>query len=179
MMIQFSQWLKIQRLSLFLYLAFSVFLLVYALGFLSDVYIFYTYGSDELENFYHYMQGINSGLLWKAILVIVFALVLFVLELNKYPAGLFTLIVVVFIAAIGLVISANSFIELMEARQQYTVLDLSPLNRYIERETIRYRYSTTIFDFGLVVYTLMFFSSLFMAATVTRNAIKVTVKEKP
>ena len=173
---QIPQWLKIQRLSLFFFLASGVALLIYALGFISDVYLFYAYGNKGLVDFYREMQGINAGLLWKAVLIIVFALVLFLLQLDKHPAGLITLIVTILVFAATLVFSVNSLMTLVQVRQKYAVLDLSSLNRYIERGAIQYEFSTLTYDLGLAGYALLCLASLFTASIVIRNAIKVEDK---
>jgi len=175
--VRFPAWLKIQRISLFLYLASAVLLVIYALGFISDVYIFFAYGNRSLAGFYHEMQEINSGLLWKALLLIIFAVILFLLQLGRHPAGLYTLIIVALFLAAGLFLSAHSLAVLAEARRNYAALDLSSLNRYIERGAIKYRYSTLVFDLGLAGYILFMGSSLFMAASVIRNAF--SVREMP
>jgi len=165
----------IQRSGLYLYLAAGVLLLIYALGFISDVYLFYAYGGNALVDFYHEMQVINSGLLWKAVLAIVFALALFFLELGKHPAGLLTLVIAVIIAVASVFLCADSLVLLAEARQKYSSLDLSSLNRYIERGAIKYQYSTLTYDLGLIGYALFLMSTLFMAITVIRNAFTVRV----
>ena len=161
-------------------MAAGVLLLIYALGFISNVYIFYAYGGKALVDFYHEMQVINSGLLWKAVLAIVFALALFFLELGKHPAGLFTLVIAVIIAAASVFFCVDSLVLLAEARQIYSGLDLGSLNRYIERGAIKYQYSTLTYDLGLGGYALFLLSSLFMAIIVIRNAftVRVTVSEK-
>ena len=171
------QWLAVQRAGLFLYLAVGVLLLIYALGFISDVYLFYAYGNKGLVDFYYEMQGINTGLLWRAILIIVFALVLFFLELGTHPAGIFTMILAVLIALTSIFFCVDSLGLLAQARQTYSGLDLSSLNRYIERGAIQYQYSTLTYDLGMGGYTLFLFSSLFMAITVIRNAC--VVEDKP
>jgi hypothetical protein len=157
---------------MFLFMAFGVLLLVYALGFISDVYLFYAYGNKGLSEFYTEMQSVNAVLLWKAVLVIVFAVVLFILGVSKYPAGLFTLILVVLIAAASLFLSADSLLHLIAAREKYSGLDLSSLQRYIDRGAITYQRSTLTYDLGLGVHALFFCSSLFMAACVIRNAFR-------
>jgi hypothetical protein len=158
---------------LFLYLAIGVLLLVYALGFISDVYLFYAYGGKALADFYHEMQSVNGGLLWKAVLIIIFSLVLFMLELGRHPAGLITMILTALIAAVSVSLCVHSLALLVQARQTYAGLDLSSLNRYIERGAIRYQYSTLTYDLGMGGYALFLLSSLFMAITVIRNAFTV------
>jgi hypothetical protein len=172
-------WLKIQRVGLFLYLTFGILLLVYALSYITDIYIFYAYGSKALVDFYSDMQKINTGLLWKAILVIIFSLVMFILQLAKHPAGLITLVVVVVIAAFSILMCIDTFVLLAEARHNYINLDLSSLNRYIERGAIKYQFSTLTWDLGLGGYALFLLSSLFLAAVVMRNAfvVRETVRE--
>jgi hypothetical protein len=170
---QFPKWLVIQRISLFFFLACGVFLLAYALGFITDVYIFYAYGNKTLSDFYGEMQKINTGLLWNAIAVIVFAVMLFLLGLNKHPAGIVTLILAVLISAAGIFFCVNACILLLQAREKYASLDLSSLNRYIERGAIKYQRSTLTYDLGLGVYSLFLFSSLFTVITVIRNAFTV------
>ena len=168
--------MKIQRISLFIFLALGILLLFYALGFISDVYLFFAYGNKGLADFYQEMQGINSGLLWKAIIIIIFAITLFLLQLGKHPAGIITLVIVALITLASLFFSAVSLAALAEARQKYAALDLSSLNRYIERGAIKYRYSTLTYDLGLGVYAFLSLSSLFMAAVVTRNAFIIKVE---
>lgn len=162
--------LAIQRISLFLFLACGVLLLVYALGFITNVYLFYAYGGKALTDFYRVAQGINAGLLWKAVALIIFAVVLFMLELGKHPAGKVTLLLALIVCAASLFLAAHSLALLAGVRQAYVALDFSSLNRYIERGAIRYKFSTLTYDLGLGGYGLLLLSSLFMAAVVTRNA---------
>ena len=173
---QIPLWLKIQRVSLFFFLASGVLLLIYALGFISDVYLFFAYGNRGLVEFYNEMQAINAGLLWKAVMLIIFAIVLFLLQLDKHPAGLITLILTLLILAASIVFCAGSLLALAEAREKYTALDLSSLNRYIERGAIQYEFSTLTYDLGLAGYALLCLASLFTASIVIRNAIKVEDK---
>ena len=135
-------WLKVQRTGLFLFSFSGVLLLIYALGYISDVYLFFAYGNKGLVDFYNDMQAVNAVMLRNAILVIVFACILFISGLGKYPAGLYTLIIVVLISAASLYIALDAFFQLVQARINYSGLDLSSLNRYIERGAITYRYST-------------------------------------
>jgi hypothetical protein len=172
-MTKLPKWLVIQRLSLFFFLASGVFLLVYALGFITDVYLFFAYGNKTLADFYGEMQKINTGLLWNAILVIVFAIMLFLLGLGRHPAGIVTLIMAVLIFAVGIFFCADTLLLIVQARGKYASLDLSSLNRYIERGAIKYRRSTLTYDMGLGVYALFLFSSLFTVITVIRNACAV------
>ena len=165
-----TKWLTMQRISLFLFLACGLLLLVYALGFITDVYLFYAYGGKVLTDFYKTMQGINAGLLWKAVSLIIFAIVLFLLELGRHPAGKFSLLLALIIGAASLFFAAHSLALLAEIRNAYTALDFSSLNRYIERGAIQYKFSTLTYDLGLGGYGLLLLSSLFMAAVVTRNA---------
>jgi hypothetical protein len=104
-------WLKIQRIGLFLYLSLGVLLLVYSLGFITDVYLFYAYGNQTLIDFYREMQAVNSLLLGKAILIIVFAVILFVFQLQDNAAGLFTLIIVLLVSGIGAALAAGSLLR--------------------------------------------------------------------
>ena len=170
-----QNWLIFQRISLFLYLSAGVLLLIYALGFISNVYIFYAYGSKGLVDFYHEMQVVNDDLLLKAILVIIFSLVLFLLRLGSYPAGIITLIISVIIFGLSVWFCAGSFITLTEAKESYLNLDLSSLNRYIQRGTISYNHSSLTFDMGLGGYLFFMLSSVFMLIIVTCNAFTVRI----
>jgi hypothetical protein len=167
------KWLKVQRISLALFTVSGVLLLVYALGYLSNAYIFYAYGDDRLYEFYTTLQGINTGLLFKAVMAIVFALFLFVLQLNKHPPGRYTLILVSLICAVSIFFSVHSVLNLLAVRQEYVLLDLTVLDRYIEFGSITYSYSTVVFDLGFVGYVLFSVSALFVVAVVARNAFKV------
>ena len=163
-------WLIYQRVGLFLYLAGAVLLLIYALGFISNIYIFYAYGSKGLVDFYNEMQIINDGLLWKAIAAIVFALILFLLQLMNFPAGIVTLIITTVIAAVSVWFCIGSLVVFADIREVYLNLDLSSLNRYIQRGTIKYSQSTFTFDLGIGSYVLFLISSAFMLIIVIRNA---------
>ena len=169
-------WLIYQRIGLYLYLAGAVLLLIYALGFISNIYIFYAYGSKGLVDFYHEMQIVNDDLLWKAIFAIIFAVVLFLLQLGKFPAGIVTLVITVIISAVSVWFCAGSVFELLEAKEIYLNLDLSSLNRYIQRGAINYKHSGLTFDLGMGGYILFFASSMFMLITVIRNAFCVQLK---
>ncbi|GHT72146.1 hypothetical protein FACS1894110_26490 [Spirochaetia bacterium] len=165
--------LKVQRTGLFLYLSFGVLFLIYALGFITDTYLFYAYGDKGLADFYREMQRINAALLWRSIWIIVFAVFLFLLELGSHAAGLFTLIVSGIVAAGSLVFSVASALELAAIRVTYRALDLSSLDRYIERGTITYTPSTLTFDLGLALCVLFLCASLFLIINVFYNAFNV------
>jgi len=165
-------WLIYQRISLFLYLAGAILLLIYALGFISNIYIFYAYGSKGLVDFYNEMQIVNDDFLWKAVIAIIFSLVLFLLQLGKFPAGFFTLIITAVIAAVSVLFCIGSFFTLVEIKEMYLNLDFSSLNRFIQRGTINYSQSTFTFDLGIAGYVLFLASSIFMLITVIRNAFK-------
>jgi len=171
--VRIQNWLLIQRVSLFLYLAAGILLLIYALGFISNVYIFYAYGNAGLVEFYHDMQEVNDSLLWNAIIVVLFALGLFLLELRKHPAGIFTLIITIIIVIVSVSICVYSLVILADAKLYYSELDLGSLDRFIERGTFKYQYSTLTYDLGLGGYILFLLSSLFMAFCVIRNAFKL------
>jgi len=151
----------------------GVLLLVYALGYLTSAYIFYAFGDDVLWNFYMEMQQTNTGLLFKAIVAIVFSLAMFALQLNKHAAGLYTLIVVLLVSAASVLLSVHSLSAILAMRQGYALLDLSVLDVYVELGSIAYRESTIVFELGIIGHTLFALSALFMAATVTGNAVSV------
>jgi hypothetical protein len=165
-----SKWLTVQRVGLFLYLSIGVLLLVYALGFITDTYLFYAYGNKGLTDFYQIMQGLNAGFLWKAIYVIIFAVVLFILELKDHIAGLFTLIITLLLSLVSIVFSVDSILKLSVIRENYTTLDLSYLQRYIDRGTITYTASTLTYDLGFALHILFLCSSLFLGVVVFYNA---------
>lgn len=165
------RWLRFQRAGLLLYGGLGVLLLVYALGFMTGVYIFFAYGNQSLVAFYRAMQGINAVLLRNALVVIVCALVLFILELWQYAPGIITLLTSAGISAAGLFFSAGSVLTLYGARLEYAALDLSPLDRYIERGTIAYTPSTASYSLGMGLYVLFFCASLFLLVTVLVNAL--------
>jgi hypothetical protein len=169
-----SRWLKVQRAGLFLYLCLGVLLLVYALGFITDTYLFYAYGDKGLSNFYQTMQGLNADFLWKAIYVIVFAVVLFILELKDHVAGLFTLIITLLLSILSMVFSVDSILKLSAIRENYKTLDLSYLQRYIDRGTITYTASTLTYDLGFVLHIVFLCSSLFLGVAVFYNACKIS-----
>jgi hypothetical protein len=64
-------------------------------------------------------------------------------------------------------------LHLAAIRHEYTLLDLSELDWYIERGTISYRYSTIIYDLGILKYGFFTSAAAFLLAVVTRNAFKV------
>jgi hypothetical protein len=167
----FPHRIKMQRLSLFLYTAFGITLLIYALGFISGVYLFFAYGNKGLADFYHEMQKVNSMLLWKAIIVIIFCLLMFILKLSECPAGKITLLFVLLIAAASLFFAADSLLVLLLSRKEYAALDFRSLNRYIERGAIKYTRSTFTFDLGLALYSLFSLSSVLLSITAIHNAV--------
>jgi hypothetical protein len=162
--------LKVQRTGLFLYMSLGVALLAYALGFVTDIYLFYAYGNQELVGFYREMQGTNTGLLWKAVGVIVFTVILFILELRNRAAGIFTLAAALLFSALGVFFSVDSVLRLSDLREKYGALDLSSLQRYIEQGTIKYSFSTLTYDLGFAVNILFICSSLFLGAVIFYNA---------
>ncbi|MCL2879565.1 MAG: hypothetical protein FWF29_04900 [Treponema sp.] len=163
----------LQKTGMALFFICGVFMLVYAMGFVSAVYVFFAYGNKQLLEFYNEMQAVNKGLLWKAIAVILLALFLYILELNRHPAGPITLILTVIVCAAGLVISVQTLALLAGLRREYSGLDLTVLKRYIDRGTIRFKYSTFVYDMGLALYAALALVSVFTAAAVTRTAMTV------
>jgi hypothetical protein len=166
-------WLAIQRIGLFLYFSFGLLLLVYSLGFITDVYLFYAYGDQKLIDFYREMQMVNRGLLGKAVLFILFALVLFILGLRDNAAGLFTLTLALLVFGAGAALAVDSILRLFAARTSYTNLDLSCLQKYIERGTIKYTASTITYDIGFAINLLFTGLSLFLGTVVFFNACHV------
>jgi len=173
--VRLPKWLFVQKFSLILYFACAVFLLIYALGFISNVYIFYAYGNKSLVDFYDAMQIVNKNFLWKAVLAIVFSVVFFILGLGKYPAGRFTLIITIIICGFSIFFCVNSFISLANSITHYTSLDFSSLNRYIERGAISYNKTTLPYLLGFAGYTLFLLASFFVLITVIKNAVTVQV----
>jgi len=171
--VRLPNWLTLQRTGLFLFLTVGILLLIYALGFITGVYLFFAYGNKELAAFYQAMQEINADLLRKAIAIIIFACVLFMLELRRHAAGKITLVLVALISAAGIFLAADALAALAAARESYAALDLSSLNRYIQRGAIKYQYSTLVYDLGLLGYGLFLCSVLFLAIVVVRNAFVV------
>ena len=167
------KWLRVQRLCLFVFFALGILLLAYALGFLTNAYIFFAFGDKALREFYNEMQGINTELLFKAVIAILIALALFMVQINKRAAGRYTLCIMVLICIVSLFISIDSIIKIAVLRHEYTLLDLSELDWYIERGTISYSYSTFVFDLGLIKYGLFAAAAVFMTAVVARNAVTV------
>jgi hypothetical protein len=166
-----SKLLTIQRSSLFLFSLLGGLLLVYALGFLTNVFVFYAFGDDLLYDFYEAMQKINSGLLFKALVAILFVLLLWALKLARCPAGRYTLCITFVLCAASIYFSIDSIKLILEMRHEYLALDLSVLDRYIERGTISYRASTTVFDLGFAAYGAFAAASLFFALCVFRGAV--------
>jgi hypothetical protein len=128
-------------------------------------------------DFYHEMQIVNSGLLWKAVLVIIFSVILFLLGLGRYHAGIVTLIITLIIISVSIFFCVNTFILLTGAIETYSGLDLSSLNRYIERGTISYEYSTISYELGIFGYILFLLASVFLLVTVIRNAFTLQITE--
>jgi hypothetical protein len=166
-------WLKTQKAGLFLYIAGVALLLVYALGFLTNVYLFYAYGDNTLADFYRVMQQMNNILLWGAMSSCIFTVVLFALELHVHAAGVITLVIVLLVSALTAGFTVVVFSELIRIKAWYTGLDFSSLDRYIERGTITYTFSTITYDTGIVLCVVFFTTALFLAGIVIRNAVTV------
>jgi hypothetical protein len=164
------RWLRIQRLGLILFGGTGALLLIYALGFLTDVYLFFAYGGRELIDFYREMQGVNSMLLRNVLILIVGIVVLFMLGLRNSAAGLITFWCTALVSIGGIYFSARALIALNRSRLEYAALDLSSLDRYIERGTITYTASAFTYSLGMALYFLCAFAALFLLVTVLVNA---------
>jgi hypothetical protein len=161
----------LQRALLIAYTACACLFLVYALGFLTSTYVFFAYGGQELADFYDVMQWVNRGLLWKAVLCIVFGVLLFALELSKYPAGIITLIVTCLVCLATLAINVLTLIELIRDKAEYAALNFSALDVYIERGTISYTPSALTYDLGLCLCLAFSAAVIFLALVTVLNAV--------
>jgi hypothetical protein len=101
--------------------------------------------------------------------------VLFLLELNRHAAGVVTLVMTLAVCAATAFFAVRSLISCIGLKAAYTELDLSALDRYIQRGTISYTASTTVYTIGIVLSTAFAVVALFIAVTVAKNAF--TVKE--
>jgi hypothetical protein len=170
-----DSWLLAQQAGLYGYAAGAVLFLVYALGFVTQSYVFYAYGDRALSAFYQTMQTVNAALLRESVLCCVFAVVLFLLELNRHAAGLVTLVMTLAVCAATAFFAVQSLVSCIGLKAAYTELDLSALDRYIQRGTISYTPSTTVYTIGIVLSAAFAAVALFIAVTVAKNAF--TVKE--
>jgi hypothetical protein len=167
------RWLFIQRTGLYLYFITGMFLLIYTLGFVTNIYLFYAYGDQELNYFYQDAQDINRDFLIKSIGIIIFAAVFFFLELKNHAAGFVSLILGSVLSVLGVIFSIYNMLDLFFIRGSYLDLDLSSLNRFIERGTISYSFSTLTFDLGIALNGLFIGVSLFFAMSILINALTV------
>jgi hypothetical protein len=164
------RWLIVQRAALIAYGALGVLLLVYALGFITNVYLFFAYGDRELNVFYREMQGINIILLRNAIIIIITALIFMGISLARNAAGIITVLVTMVLSAFSAFLSVNAVRSLNESRLRYSVLDLSSLDIYIERGTISYTSSALTYNMGMALYALFICVIVFLLVAVFSNA---------
>ena len=174
----FEKSIKIQRIVLFGFLGLAVLSLVYALGFLTNTYLFFAYGDKQLNDFYKEMQQVNTRFLWQAVTVIVLAVLLLLLDLKRHIAGIVTLCVSLVFSLAACITSVLGIVELMQLKAKYASLDLTSLNRYIERGTISYEYSTLTFDLGIIMFAVLALTAVGLAAVVFRNAVTVVEPEE-
>ncbi|MDR1788271.1 MAG: hypothetical protein LBR16_07470 [Treponema sp.] len=164
--------LQIQRGALAGFFAAGGLLLIHALGFVTTVYMFYTYGDNRLFNFYNAMQEVNALLFRNALIIILCGVLLALLEVQSKSAGPLTLALSAAAAAFAACLGVQSLRTLRAARALYGSLgsDFASLERYVREGWISYTPSTFAWDAGIALCVLLLCAALFLSVVVSVNA---------
>jgi hypothetical protein len=114
------------------------------LGFMTQYYVLFYDGTDELYEFYKQLQVFNKDAFVIALRIMVLTLILMTFELHKYRPGLLG---VIFALGMTIYISLSSFPllnDLPKYRRDYLAYDFTSMDEYTP--------STLAFDFGLIFH---------------------------
>ena len=122
----------------------STLIFVLYLGFMTQYYVLFYDGTDELYEFYKQLQIFNKDAFIIALRIVLLTLILMTFQLHKYRPGLLG---VIYVPAMTIYISLSSFHlldVLPEYRRDYLASDFTSMEEYTP--------STLAFDIGLIFH---------------------------
>jgi hypothetical protein len=139
--------MKAQTILVYAVQVICIALFVVYLGFMTHYYILFYDGTFEMFEYYKQLQVFNKEAFSLAVQFVVFALLLFIFELQKVRPGLFGLIAV-FTMTIYTTMNSFALINVLpKYKRGYVSLDFSSMEDYIP--------STFAFDTAVVLHYLL------------------------
>jgi hypothetical protein len=136
--------LNTQKVLTHVILAVAIISAVYALGFMTNLYVLYFDGTMETGDFYQRVQTLNSQVFTSAVICVIYAILLRGFGLSKKLPDISAMILVV-IGSIYTIIRAVSMIILIpQYAALYNGLDFSKMDEYVK--------SFTVFNLGLAIF---------------------------
>ncbi len=122
----------------------SALIFVLYLGFMTQYYVLFYDGTDELYEFYRQLQVFNKEAFIIALQIVVLTLILMTFELHKYRPGLLGVIYVLGMTIYISLISFRLLDVLPKYRRDYLASDFTSMEGYTP--------STLAFDIGLIFH---------------------------
>ena len=122
----------------------SLLIFVLYLGFMTEYYVLFYDGTDELYEFYKQLQVFNKDAFNIALQIMILTVILMTFELHKYRPGLLG---VIYVLGMSIYISLSSLHlldVLIKNRRDYLEFDFTTMKNYTP--------SVLAFDFGLIFH---------------------------
>lgn len=136
--------MKIQSSLVYSVITVSVLIFVLYLGFMTEYYVLFYDGTDEMYEFYLQLQVFNKAAFNVALQIAMLTAILMTFQLAKYRPGLLG---VIFAFGMTIYISLSSIplvADLTRHKQDYLAFDFTSMDDYIV--------STLAFDIGLIIH---------------------------
>lgn len=136
--------MKIQAGLVYSVVTVSVLIFVLYLGFMTQYYDLFIYGTDELYEFYRQLQVFNKEAFSIALQIVLLAVILMTFQLSKHRPGLLGMI---YVPVITIYISLSSLPlldDLSKYRHDFLASDFTTMDEYTP--------STLAFDIGLIIH---------------------------
>lgn len=136
--------MKIQSALVYSVIAVSVSIFVLYLGFMTEYYVLFYDGTDELYEFYLQLQVFNKSAFDVALQIMLLVVILITFQLSKYRPGLLG---VIYAFIMTIYISLNSIPllnDLSQYKRDYLAYDFSSMDEYTP--------STLVFDIGVIIH---------------------------
>lgn len=138
--------MKIQSSLVYSVITVSTLIFVLYLGFMTEYYVLFYDGTDELYEFYLQLQIFNKAAFDIALQIMLMAVILMTFQLSKYRPGLLG---VLYALGMTIYISLSSLPligELAQYKREYLAYDFTSMDDYMV--------STRAFDIGLIIHYL-------------------------
>lgn len=136
--------MKIQAGLVYSVVTVSALIFVLYLGFMTQYYVLFYDGTDELYELYKQLQVFNKEAFTVALHIVLLAVILMSFQLSKYRPGLLG---VIYVPVMTIYISLSSFPlldDLSKYKGGYLASDFTSMEEYIP--------STLAFDIGLIIH---------------------------
>lgn len=136
--------MKIQTSLIHLVVMASVVIFVLYLGFMTEYYVLFYEGTDEMYELYLKLQLFNKGAFDVALQIVLMTAILMTFQFAKYRPGLLGLIYVFCMTIYTILRSLPLVEELIRFKEEYLAFDFTVMEDY--------RVSTLAFDIGSIIH---------------------------